>query len=577
MPQTLFSGGKTLMYNAGIEAVREYVEGKRVKAYNPKVVLEISPFIPPGIPIEFMSENMGGIITNVAFDKSRSTAAGSFTVTMAADDQRVAANMPVGYPLRYIWASQGESLRDLFRPMTLAKLWLDGYHVATGHLDEFKKRTEPGKREYRAVFSELGAIYNNPVPDYQQILFGIEARIMNDPTKVIGQAGTQFALPLALSMSLYVNAFLASSLAYGSVGFPTPYFRASDGIPMAARMIAQMAPIGGIALNSFLARNVTDATLFEQAGGTSFWEFLKSLAPEPFMELFTESGGRTVCTGRIVPNVGAGAAANVGNAAFNVSPLRAVGVTPMLPGLNYLICRSVPYDNPLLGFTPWLDIYSISLGVMDLLISGDFIIITDDDVVEKDLGVSGRQQNTAFYFEAKSKGSGDSWKFPPSLAGGPINPIFPGGIRTFGLRSQRAGLPSTSLHWGGILTENIERIKRVVKDVPTYSTLLKIYFRNASKFNEGHVTTRWMPYARPGMLALYLPPLSGSAVDDTRDLGMYYIDNLQHSYTNTGAPTTTYSLIRGTPLPINIEAIAALLMEWECFPPGLNIVDGEPY
>lgn len=570
MAANLKIGNKILLYNAGVEAVGEYQEGVRVRADAPKIILEISPFIPPFIPIEFISEDVGGIVVNCNWSKSRSAPGGSFTVTLAADDERIKQSMGATMKI----TAQDFSLRDFFKPQTMAKLWFNGYHVMTGYLDSFNKSTSTTSREYVAVFSELGNIYSQSIIDQQTVTELSALFVGNSMSKLMDLSSRVAGLPIHLALYQYVQAFLASSLLYGNVGFPSPYFKASDGIPMAFRMIAQPAPLGGISTNSIISQQVADTTLMNLAGGTTFWDFIKSLAPEPFMELFTESGGRTICTGRVISNP---ASLALSSPFGFPAPIPGVNVTPMLPGFNYLICRSVPYDNPYLGFTMWPQVYPICLGVMDLLLAGDFIIITDADIIKKDLGVSGQQQHTAFYADISASSNGSVMKGQPAISGGPINPLYPGGARTFGLRAMRAGMPASSMHTGGLYFQVLDRVKKRTIDIPTHSSLLKVWFRNQSKFNEGSITTRAIPYARPGMLMLYLPALTGHPADDVRDMGMYYIDNMSTSYSNTEVPTSTFSVIRGTPLPLSLNSILSLFFEWETFPPNLGLFDGELY
>ena len=567
MSANLKIGKKILLYNAGIEAVNEYQEGIRVRADAPKIILEISPFIPPFIPIDFISEDVGGIVTSCSWSKSRSAPGGSFTVNLVADNERIKQSL--GSAMRV--TAQDFDLRDLFKPQTLAKLWFNGYHVMTGYLESFNKSTTSSTREFVAVFSELGNIYSQSMIDNETQTEISKLFVVNSMSKLADLTAKIPGAPLHLALYSYVQAFLASSLLYGNVGFPSPYFKASDGIPMAFRMIAQPAPLGGISTNSIISKLVASTTLFEK-GGSTFWDFLKSLAPDPFMEMFTESGGRTICTGRTIPTT-AVSATPFGFAAA----IPSLNVTPMLPGFNYLICRSTPYDNPYLGFTMWPQIYPITLGVMDLLLAGDFIIVTDADIIKKDLGVSGQQQHTAFYADATGVNNTPSTKYMPAISGGPLNPLYPGGARTFGLRAMRAGLPATSLRDGGLVFQIIDKIKKQTIDIPTYSSLMKVWFRNQSKFNEGTITTRAIPYARPGMLMLYLPALTGHPADDVRDLGMYYIDNMSTQYSNTGVPTSDFSVIRGTPLPLSLNSILTLFFEWETFPPNLGLFDGELY
>ena len=106
------------------------------------------------------------------------------------------------------------------------------------------------------------------------------------------------------------------------------------------------------------------------------------------------------------------------------------------------------------------------------------------------------------------------------------------------------------------------------------STLLNEWYRNAAKFNEGTIETTAKPYARPGMALLYLPTTDGRA-EDFRDIGIYYIDNVNHTYNLGKADRTTFTVIRGTPLPMNGMNLATLLLDWELAPVGLHLADGD--
>jgi hypothetical protein len=311
--------------------------------------------------------------------------------------------------------------------------------------------------------------------------------------------------------------------------------------------------------------------MFETSAGQTFWEYLRGLCPDPFMELFTESGGRTIVTGRLV---GGNAVPQNILGGINIS---GINITPMLPGFNYVVARTTPYDIPYIGTTSWASIlYPITLGMLDLLLGGDFIVITDADIVDKNLGVSMNQQYTAFTCEytANKSSSPNQARTRPSIARGSLNPFYSGGIRTYGYKEYRAMLNCLSLFDIGITGQTLEKVNQTMW-ISAFSTLLNYWFRNASKFNEGTVTVRGMPYARPGMYCLYLPLYDGQKVDNWRDIGIYYIDTVQDNYAIGAADTTTLTLIRGVPLPIKGANIMRLLFDWEILPPSPNITDAE--
>lgn len=585
----------TLMYIAGKETTDEYLEGPKVRKTSPKVKLLVNPYIPPFVPLEFLSTDMGGLIETYEWYKSRNQSHGTFSVVMQADDAAGTAGIKwgAGTPLSDLWKGLGVSLEDILKPPILAQLWINGYHVMTGRLVVRRKmtvRTGSGySKKYQLQFEELGALYEEQILKSFFNFVSEDFFVVNNPNKAMDAGATSIGFqPLSFSLSLYCYAFIASTLNYGLKAFPTPYLSGSDLLPLAFRMIALPAPLGGISNMSLVSTLVTDTAMFQIAGGSSFWSFLKSMVPEPFMELYTESGGRTICTGKLIPAPAAGDSVLVSSAldlvtnTATVFPVPGLNATPMLPGFNYLICRTSPYDNPLIGLTMWHPVLApFTLGVFDLITAGDFIIITDDDLVSKDIGVSSKQQYSVFHASMWGKnastGSGGGDVSRPSIASGPLLPTFPGGIRSYGNKLFEGTIDSTSLSWSGLIGQTLQRWTRKFQpgtNIYSISSLLNYWFRNAAKFREGTIVTREFPYARPGMSLLYLPTRSGH-VDDKRDIGVYYIDNVVNSGSIGAGGTTSFTVIRGTPIPYVLSNLMTLLLDWEIIPTGLNLFDTE--
>jgi hypothetical protein len=216
--------------------------------------------------------------------------------------------------------------------------------------------------------------------------------------------------------------------------------------------------------------------------------------------------------------------------------------------------------------------YSYDLGVFDLIAGGDFIIITDRDIISKDLGRSDEQQYTMFDVQF-TPGGLTSWQ-PPVVSRGPLGGYMPGGIKSFGPKLYDVDIDFTSLRWRSIADGSAQHLYHWLPinssgstlTYPVMSTVAANWFRNASKYMEGTITTRAIPYARPGMMALYLPDKNGKS-DDVRELGMYYIDSLSGNYSVGKADTTTFNLIRGTPIPWDASTLAHILMDWEIADP----------
>jgi hypothetical protein len=330
------------------------------------------------------------------------------------------------------------------------------------------------------------------------------------------------------------------------------------------RLLATSNPMGGIANLAFAQSMFVNTQLFT-LNGQSFWDFLKNFIPSPWMEFYTESGGRTIVTDTFSPPA------------------------LLFPGMNYVVSRSVPYSNPLLGVAnpvhiPETILYE--LNALSLLIGGDFVIITDEDITNKTLGFDCSNQATVF---RATYGAGATnlciyGQDKPIQSVGPLNPFASGGMGTFGKIEMTQAINCTQLFDAGTPEDTI--FKTIVNTVsvpgimskPALSNLLAVWFRNQSRFREGTITTRMIPYARAGMYLLYLPTMSGKKPENLRDIGIYYIDSIDDHYSISDKEvdaTTTFHVIRGLPLPATIAQTALLLFDFEILPPVSGIFDGE--
>jgi hypothetical protein len=291
---------------------------------------------------------------------------------------------------------------------------------------------------------------------------------------------------------------------------------------------------------------IVDTNLFQlhsNSGGQSFWSFLKSFIPNPWMEFYTESGGRTIVTDSLgVPSV-------------------------LLPGFNYIVARSLPYSNPILGTVNPYHLPStlpFELGAIQMLLFGDFIIITDEDIQDKRIGVDSTNQKTIFHSRYGAGGAANSpdKNDKPIHSIGPFNPFNQG----------------TGSSYVERISKNLFGLPLKMMSKPALSNLLCVWFRNQSRFREGTVTTRFIPYARPGMYCLYLPSVNGKKVENLRDIGIYYIDSISHNYSlenENVSFSTILNLIRGVPLPLTVAQTALWLFDFEVLPPESGTLEGE--
>jgi hypothetical protein len=561
--------GKRLLFNAGVESALQYAEPQ--KHYAPKVQLLFSPYGLPFVPIEVLGTNAGGIISGFTWTKDRNSPGGLLSVSMTPDKKIIqemvdSINKLSGGIYSAIWGELGTDLEDLFKPMTLCQLWIDGYHVMIGTVRSCIRSSSSGdnSREvtYSVAIDELGNLYNKNILSFDTLATdSMQQNIADSLHFPLDLVSALKLLPLAEGIKALFSAWIATTLNTG-VSF-------SDGLPLALRMLPLANPIGGIANLSYAQNMIVDASMFEvasQGGSQSFWSFLQSFIPSPWMEFYTESGGRTIVTD-------------------------AIGVPAVLaPGFNYIVARSLPYSNPLIGtVNPAVlnQTLAFDLTAVQMLVGGDFVIVTDEDIISKSLGVDCSSQATVFHARY---GAGGATTAPDSMdkpihSVGALNPFASGGMSTFGMIDMMQSINCTHLLNAGTAVSVTERIAKnklglplEMMGKPALANLLATWFRNQSRFREGSITTRYIPYARAGMYLLYLPSLSGRKVENVRDIGIYYIDSLSHAYAidnETLSFTTTFNVIRGCPLPTTIASTALLLFDWEILPPESGLTDGK--
>jgi len=563
------SGNKKIIFNAGSEASLEYAEPKN--SISPEIQLLFSPFGLPFVPIEIIGTNVNKIITNFQWTKDRTNPGGLLQFTITPDDRVIQNIINILKKFSFniysqIWNQLGVDLEDLFKPMTLCQLWINGYHVMTGTVRAVSRTTSVSNEEkelsYNIMIEELGNIYNMGTTSLDLILLdGMQTQISNSLKKALSLSANLKGVPVAQGIQAILNAFIATNL--------NENFTLSDGFPLALRLFATANPIGGIANTSIGQYMTLDSSMYElnsANGSQSVWSFIQSFIPSPWMEFFTESGGRTIVTdGFGAPSI-------------------------LFPGINYIVSRSTPYSNPLLGTVNpayLAQTLLFDLTAIQMLIGGDYIIITDEMIHNKTLGFDSINQSTVFRSVYNSKGasSAPDKRDKGIKSVGPLNPFASGGIPTFGIREMTQSIDCSSLIGLTNAVSYSERIAKNLLGIPGlefsknhFSNLLSTWFRNQSRFKEGTVTVRGIPYARPGMYCLYLPTLSGKKIDNVRDIGIYYIDSLDHNYAvenENMSFVTTLNLIRGVPLPTSIAQTALLLFDWEILPPEAGLGDSE--
>lgn len=565
-----FSYKKKIVFNAGVESYAAYL--KEEQNHAPKIQLLFSPFGLPFVPLEIVGTDTNKIITSLQWTKDRNNPGGVCVVVFAPDAAMIKQIVSIidKYSKNLyskIWGGLGVEVEDLFKPMTLCQLWIDGYHIFTGYARGISRSADVSNSDknvsYTLSLDELGSLYNlNTISMDYIVKDQLETNMADSIYKVLDSVSEIKYVPLSVGIQALLGAFKTTTL--------TENIRLSDGFPLAMRLLALPNPLGAIAKASLSQAMTTDTSLFQMhstgGGQQSFWSFLKNFIPSPWMEFFTESGGRTVVVDQFGPP------------------------SVLMPGFNYVVSRTTPYSNPIIGLSNPAKLFETlpyDLTALSMIAGGDFVIITDKMIQSKELGVDSSDQSTVFhtYYTSRAAVGTADMNSRGIKSPGAINPFASGGIKTFGVREMFQTIECTNLVSQGIAGSAAERIAKKMSGSPgrmisqnAFSNLLAVWFRNQARFREGSITVKGMPWARAGMYCLYLPTHGNGYFENIRDIGLYYIDSVSHSYSlsnNDVSFETTLNVIRGTPIPWKLSQLFLLLFDWEVLPPDAGIIDGE--
>jgi hypothetical protein len=243
----VISGEKKIIFNAGYESSMEYANPR--KNISPKIQLLFSPFGLPFVPIEIISNDVNKILTNFNWTKDRTNPGGILSFSIAPNTQILKDIVSTLNKYSFnlyskIWGSLGVDFEDLFKPMTLCQLWIDGYHVMTGYVRSCHRSASIDKESknvsYDVVIEELGNIYNQPTTSLDLILLdGMQRQIQDSMQKALSLTANLIGVNIATGLKAMLNAFIATNL--------TEYVTLSDGFPLSFRLLALPNPIGGIA------------------------------------------------------------------------------------------------------------------------------------------------------------------------------------------------------------------------------------------------------------------------------------------------------------------------------------------
>jgi hypothetical protein len=316
----------------------------------------------------------------------------------------------------------------------------------------------------------------------------------------------------------------------------------SDGKKATDLLVIKRAQDGGALSEMVYGNDLRWASnLFSYEG--TFYNYFKSLISPPFNEMFVAYGDRTVhlFSDEALATTRLSETSKRAGTHSIFPPDGSDEYVDLERGKAYLVHRPVPFDDGNLG------IEGLSyLRVKDIInrhelersvIRQEFVVINDEDVAEKSLGLSSDQVYTVYRVSFGANSIIDPSKLelaPPEYD--------EGAIALYGykpLKAQMEGIDFAAL--------DANQVFAGPGYVSWLQKKLRSWYQWADKFMSGSLVLRGNPYIKPGKFLVF------ATEEDRFERRYFYIDTVGQDYTYGDGYQTTVSLARGTPTKRNPE------------------------
>ena len=446
-----------------------------------------------GKEFTLINQDYGGDIVSYNFDKSVDSPYGTFSFQMP--DKR-------GLASEYI------DFRKTVRAMSLVEVKINGTYRTIGIIQGVRKTVEisGGKpiRLWNFNCAELGILFNTT-----KIWFDISLTAQK-----IFQAGSpqlKFLNTQRINLNPTENSAINSIQAIIENVFKTWFydlydqigFIFADGTKLSEKIIVDKQYF---APDIFIKNITTLMHAYNYQGDV--WGMLQNFITRPFHEMWGTSGGKTVVLGD------------------NDSAI-------LEEGKYYLILRPSPYDNKKI-----MQPSNLKGSVLNFENLNE-ITITDDEIVNKDLGTNGEQM---FSFYSLIYGGNYISQGIQRIVRDPTYDL--GALKRYGYVPFERPVKALSFNYSPSLSQRELGLTQQVVNIMQKRAFE--WFKFNDRFLVGSFTIKGNPLINEGMRLRYDYDLSGK-IEDENELGEYYIQGFNESWVYGQSYTTQIQVIRGIP------------------------------
>jgi len=501
-----------------------------------------------GDRIELISAEFGGDILAVETTKTIDQPAGTFTITLIGrKDFSYLFNIPKPDKTAY----------EIFRPAGLVDIYINNKEIMLGMVDDVRKKVSIGQdgkpaRNWVITGRDLGAILIDHKIWYDDNL-NINRTYQNSILAGLSSFGTLMNLTTAQLMEKIINVWIIGVINQNSASLNVKPFQFADGSKIQDKFVAlqdtntsytvilgegtdQLVPTGvslvGKGAISHTCNNDNFLMQFSMLSTQcDLYNYLKHLLNAPFNELFVDTGDTT-------------------------HVLTSGSVAQLAQGKVYLVLRPTPFDDRNLDSnvivpdamknndntsTTATKVISDPYNIPSLVSMNDLIdnpltchVITDDDWIEKDLGM-GRNMKPSTYYAMPSGG------VVTALQGkAMIPPLYDDiALRKYGYNPMQFNLNAINFN----VPQETDQAG-MVQVCQAFQNKAYMWYRNLDRFLRGSIVLKGDETIRIGHVLKYERTDFGE-IEETYHEGYYYIVGVTNRWIYGQNYTTLATVERG--------------------------------
>lgn len=500
--------------------MNQFIPSDQLFYFNkPQIIVKLTTRT--GQSIYLKNADFGGDLLSFKFDKSVSLPFGRFSFSLL--DKRASQSLDASDSSGQSLNSQ--DLRKALAAKTLVEVWINDDFICVGTVEKVSRSfsMSGGKpsRTYNVECDELGALFQKTkITDDASVLKHFQ--LVKEGKKKTSKSSNSTSQKPQITSKNQAGNLRAGIVRLWKQWVEAIYndtqFQFADGTCLTDRLVVDMPYMSDQLWVEKLNMHL------QASSGSDLWGAFQQVLSSPFHECWGTSGASWKNIPLNQSNLLSGDEQTVSDA--KDSDMKA---TLIEDGKYYLILRPTPYDHPDL----MVDLEDKLLTAYDLPV----IYVDDSMITGKDLAVSGDDMFTMYQFKPEATNAAEGKKHHEHAAAYDYEALQKYGYRSL-TKSLKGIKKNKSLKneraQDAYLSEIVNKLQNRMVD----------WYKYSDRFLAGSFTCMGNSKAQEGTILNYITDARGM-IEDSEEMGIYYIQSFSHSYQFGQSFTTTYNVVRG--------------------------------